>query len=76
MREFVQNIVHDLIPILGMEILLHSAERNANNIAMMHLRSGVLVADLQPHFVHEVDIFRPKPWRCGPRFTKAERLPE
>ena len=34
--------------ILGLELVTHSTKSDANNVAMMNLRAGVLIADFKP----------------------------
>ena len=59
-REFFQDVVHHFIPFRGLQILLHTSKRDTDNVSMMHFRAGILVANLKPHLMHDIDIFGPK----------------
>ena len=73
MREFFQDVAHHFIPFRGPQILLHAPKRNTDDIAMMDFGASILVADLQPHFVHDIDIFRPKARRVRSKIHKRRR---
>jgi len=42
--DFFQNVSDDLVTLIGIEFLLHPAQRNADNIPVMQLRTGIFVA--------------------------------
>ena len=59
MLDFFQDVMDHFIAFLRFELLLHAAERDAHDVAMVHFRAGVFLAQLQPDFVHKIDILGP-----------------
>jgi len=53
--------------ICRLKLFPHAAESNADNIAVMKLRSRIFLTHLEPQFMHQIDIFRSQAWWMRPQ---------
>ena len=48
MLDFFQNVMHDFIAFLGLQLLSHAAERDPDDIPVMQFRSRIFIAEFEP----------------------------
>ena len=70
--QFLMNIGEDFLAVVRMQLSLHPLERHSDDISMVKFGAEV-IAELQPHLMNEIDIFRPKPWRMRSEIYKDGR---
>ena len=67
--QFLMNIGEDFLAVVRMQLSLHPLERHSDDISMVKFGAKV-IAQLQPHFMNEIDIFGPKPGRMRSEIYK------
>lgn len=63
--DFIKDIPDDVVAPFVLELLLHSPQGDAHNVAVMQFRAGVLLAQFEPHVVNETHVFGPESWWVG-----------
>ena len=61
--DLAQDVAHDLLRPVGVQLIAHAPQRYADDIAVVQLGAGTARGQFQPQPVHQVDVLRPQAHR-------------
>jgi len=72
MLELFNHIMQNVRSFAGVKLFVHSPQSDTDDITMMQLTSEI-VAEIEPKFMHQIDVFRPEPRRVWTEVDKDGR---
>ena len=59
MLDLLKNVPDQFRALIGMKLVGHSPESDANHVAVMQLRPRIFLGQFEPHLVRQIQILGP-----------------